>query len=83
MSTIRAADVAEVLAVLGNHDAEPSVTETVALIARLAGGEVRALRLAADLSPRRAAGQVMRALHRPRVVSGVLASDNRSRPLWR
>jgi hypothetical protein len=51
-------------------------------IARLAGGEVRPVRLAAGLSPQQAARQVMRALHQPRTVSGVLASGEPSRPLW-
>ena len=58
------------------------MTETAAVIARLAGGEVRQVRLAAGLSPQQAARQVMRALHQPRTVTGVLAGDEMSRPLW-
>jgi len=74
---------AEVLAILRSHDAGPPVTETAAMIAQLVGAEVREIRLAADLSPQRAARQVMRALHRPGTVIGTLAGDAASRPLWR
>ena len=81
MTTVQAAGTAEVLAVLG-RDGEGSVTQTAEVIARLAGGQVRPLRLAADLSGERAARQVMRALHQPATVTGVLAGDDRSRPLW-
>lgn len=52
------------------------------MIAQLASGEVRQVRLAADLSPQQAARQVMRALHQPRAVSGVPASGDPSRLLW-
>ena len=81
MTTIEAAGTAEVLAVVGHGDEGP-VTRTAEVIARLAGGQVRQLRLAADLSPGRAAGRVMRALHQPGTVTAVLAGDERSRPLW-
>ena len=81
MTTIQAAGTAEVLAVLGHGDEEP-VTQTAEVIAQLAGGQVRSLRLAADLSPGRAARQVMRALQQPGTVAGVLAGDEMSRPLW-
>ena len=81
MTTMEAAGTAEVLAVVGHGDEGP-VTRTAEVIARLAGGQVRQLRLAADLSPGRAAGRVMRALHQPGTVTAVLAGDERSRPLW-
>jgi len=81
MITIRAAGTAEVLAVLGHGDERP-VAQTAEIIARLAGGQVRLLRLAADLSPGRAARQVIRALHQPGTVAGVLSGDEMSRPLW-
>jgi hypothetical protein len=74
MTTIQAAGTAEVLAVLGHGDEEP-VTQTAEVIARLAGGQVRLLRLPGDLSPGRAAGQVIRALHQSGTVTGVLAGD--------
>jgi len=80
MTTIHAAGTAEVLAVLGHGDRP--VTRTAEVIARLAGGEVRPLRLAADLSPGRAARQVIRALNQPGTVTGVLAGDEMSRPVW-
>jgi universal stress protein family protein len=82
MTTIEPAGVTEVLAILGHSEPGPPVTETAAAIARLAGGEVRQVRLAAGLSPQQAARQVMRALHQPRTVSGVLAAGEPSRPLW-
>ena len=82
MTTIEPAGVAEVLAILGHGEPEPPVAQTAAVIARLDGGEVRQVRLAAGLSPQQAARQVMRALHQPRTVSGVLASGEPSRPLW-
>jgi Universal stress protein family len=82
MTTVKAADAAEVLAILGQCDAEPPVAETAEAVARIMGGEVRPLRLAADLNPRRAAAQVLRALHQPRTLTGVLAGDEVSRPLW-
>lgn len=81
MTTIQAAGTAEVLAVLGPRGDRP-VTGTAEVIARLAGGRVRLLRLAADLSPGRAAGQVIRELHQPGTVTGVLPGDETSRPLW-
>ena len=82
MTTIEPAGAGEVLAILGHGEEGPPVAETAAVIARLAGGEVRQVRLAPDLSPQQATRQVMRALHQPRTVSGVLAADNLSRPLW-
>jgi hypothetical protein len=82
MTTIEPAGAAEVLAILGHGEAGPPVAETAAVIARLAGGEVRQVRLAAGLSPQQAARQVLRALHHPRTVAGVLASGEPSRPLW-
>jgi len=82
MTTIEPAGVAEVLAILGHGEPEPPVAQTAAVIARLDGGEVRQVRLAAGLSPQQAARQVMRALHQPRTVTGVLAGDEMSRPLW-
>ena len=51
------AGTAEVLAVGRGHDAEPAVTETAAVIARLVGAEVRGVQLAAGLSPEQAAGR--------------------------
>ena len=81
MTTIQAAGTAEVLAVLGHGDEEP-VTQTAEVIARLVGGQVRLLRLPGDLSPGRAAGQVIRALRQSGTVTGVLAGDEMSRPLW-
>jgi Universal stress protein family len=82
MTSMKAADAAEVLAILGQRDAGPPVAETAAAVARIMGGQVRPLRLAADLSPRRAAAQVLRALGQPRTLTGVLAGDEMSRPLW-
>ena len=82
MTTIEPAGVTEVLAILHHDEAGPRVTETAAVIARLAGGEVRPVHLAAGLSPQQAARQVMRALHQPRTVSAVLAAGEPSRPLW-
>jgi hypothetical protein len=81
MTTIQTADTAEVLAVLGRGD-DRLVTRTAEVIARLAGGQVHPLRLAADLSPGRAAGQLIRVLHQPGTVTGVLPADETSRPLW-
>jgi hypothetical protein len=81
MTTTQTAGTAEVLAVLGHGHDEP-VTETAAVIARLAGGQVRPLRPAADLSPGRAARQVIRALNQPGTVTGVLVAGEVSRPLW-
>jgi nucleotide-binding universal stress UspA family protein len=81
MTRIETAGTAEVLAVLGHRHDEP-VTETAEVIARLAGGRARLLRLAADLSPRRAARQVILALRQPGTVTGVLPGDEMSRPLW-
>jgi nucleotide-binding universal stress UspA family protein len=81
MTAIQAAGTAEVLAVLG-HGGERPVTQTAEVIARLAGGQVRLLRLAADLSTGRAARQVIRALHQPGTVTGVLSGDEMSRRLW-
>jgi nucleotide-binding universal stress UspA family protein len=81
VTTIRAAAAAEVLAVLGRGDEGP-VTQTADVIARLVGGQVRPLRLATDLSLRRSARQVIRALHQPGTVTGVLSGDEMSRPLW-
>jgi len=81
MTTTEPAGVAEILAVLGHGDDGP-VTRTAEVIARLAGGQVRPLRLAADLSPRRAARQVIQVLHQPGTVTGVLSGDELSRPVW-
>ena len=81
MTTIQAAGTAGVLAVLGRGDEGP-VTQTAQVIARLAGGQVRPLRLAADLSLGRAAREVIRALHQPGTVTGVLPGDEMWRPLW-
>jgi nucleotide-binding universal stress UspA family protein len=80
MTTIQAAGTAEVLAVPGRGDDGP-VTQTAEVIARLAGGQVRLLRLAADLSPGRAASQVIRALHQPGTVTGVLPGDEMWQPV--
>jgi hypothetical protein len=77
------AGTAEVLAVVRNHNAYPAVTEAAAMIARLIGVGVREVRLAAGLSPERAARQVVQALHQPGIVTGALAGDVESRPLWR
>jgi nucleotide-binding universal stress UspA family protein len=81
MTAIQAAGAAEVLAVLGHGD-DRLVTRTAEVIARLADGQVHLLRLAADLSPGRAAGEVIRVLHQLRTVTGVLPADETSRPLW-
>ena len=81
MTTAQAGGTAEVLAVLGRGDEGP-VTQTAGVIARLAGGQVRPLRLAADLSPGRAAREVIRALRLPGTVTGVLSGDEMARPLW-
>lgn len=83
MTEVEAADVAEVLAILGQRDTGAPVAETAAEFARLTGGDVREVRLAADLSTERAVSQVMRALRWPGTVSVVLASDELSGPLWR
>ena len=45
------------------------------------GGQVRPLRLAADLSPGRAARQVIRVLHQPGTVTGVLPGDEMWQPV--
>jgi hypothetical protein len=82
MTTVEPAGVTEVLAILHRDETGPAVTEAAAVIAELAGGQVRQVRLAAGLSPHQAARQVMRALHQPRTVSGVLASSELSRRLW-
>ena len=81
MTTRRTAATAEVLAVLGRGSEGP-VIQMAEVIARLAGGQVRPVRLAAGLSPGRAARQVIRALHQPRTVAGVLSGDEMARPLW-
>ena len=81
MTTIEAAGAAEVLAVLGRGGDGP-VTRTAEVIAQLARGRVRPLRLAADLSPGRAARHVIQALQQPGTVTVVLSGDERSRPLW-
>jgi len=80
MTTTHAAETAEVLAVLG-RGAEGPVTQTAKVIARLAGGQVRPLRLAADLSPGRAARRVIRALDQPGTVTGVLPGDEMWQPV--
>ncbi|HTX27151.1 MAG TPA: universal stress protein [Streptosporangiaceae bacterium] len=82
MTALRAAVAAQVLAVLGQRDAGPPVVQTAEAIARIAGAEVRPLRLAADLTPPRATARVLRALHRPRSLTAVLAGDEVSRPVW-
>jgi nucleotide-binding universal stress UspA family protein len=81
MTTMQAAGTAGVLAVLGRGPEGP-VTQTAEAIARLAGGRVRPLRLAAELSPGRAAGQVIQALQQAGTVTGVLSGDEMWRPLW-
>jgi len=81
MTTPQAAGTAEVLAVVHRGEDGP-VAKTADLVARLAGGQVRLLRLAAGLRPERAAGQVIRALHEPGMVAGVLPGDETSRLLW-
>ena len=77
------AGTAEVLAVVRGKDTEPAVAESAAMIARLVGADVREVRLAAGLSPERAARQVIQALHQPGIVTGTLAGDMESRLLWR
>jgi hypothetical protein len=72
----------EVLTVLRGYDAEPPVSETAEVVARLVGAGIRKISLAGAHSPQRAAEQVLAALHQPRVVTGVLASDSGARPLW-
>ena len=83
MTAMKTADPAEVLAVLEHRDAVTSVERMAAVIARLVGGEVRQVRLSADLSPQQAAGQVVRALREPGAFAGVLAGDGIPQPLWR
>lgn len=73
----------EVLTVLRGHDAQPPVRETAEVVARLVHAGIRKISLAGGYSPQRAAGQVLEVLHQPRVVTGVLAGDSGSRPLWR
>ena len=82
MTMLGAADAADVLAVLGHRDAGPPVAETAEAIARISGGEVRPLRLPADLTPPRSAARVLRALHLPRTLTAVLAGDEMTRPMW-
>jgi hypothetical protein len=82
MTTPSTADAAEILAVLGPRDAGPPVAETAGAIARIWGGEVRPLRLAADLGPPRAAARILRALQQARTMAGVLAGDEMTRPVW-
>ncbi len=65
MTAMKTAGPAEVLAVLEHRDAVTSVEERPRSIARLVGGEVRQVRLSADLSPQQAARQVVRALREP------------------
>ena len=72
----------EVLAVEGDRDTGLPVSQTAGVIARLVGGEVRPLRLAAGLSPGRAAGLVVGALREPGPVTAVLPADEASWPLW-
>ena len=81
MTTTYAAGTAEILAVLGRGD-EGLVTQTAGVIARLTGGQVRPLRLAADLTAGQAARQVIRALHQPGTVTGIVPGDEMTRPLW-
>lgn len=82
MTGIEPAGEKEVLAILHHDEPGQPVTETAAVMARLAGGEVRQLRLAAGLTPPQQASQVMQALGRPGTLSGVLASSELTRPLW-
>jgi hypothetical protein len=82
MTTIKVAGLPEVLAVLGPRDAGAPVAETAAVLARLMGGEVRQLRLPADLSPRRSAAEVIHALNQTGTLVGVLSGDGLSRPVW-
>jgi nucleotide-binding universal stress UspA family protein len=72
----------EVLAVEGGRDTGLPVDRTAEVIARLVGGEVRPLRLAAGLSPDHAAGLVVRALREPGPVTAVLTADEASGPVW-
>ena len=72
----------EVLAVEGDRDTGLPVSQTARVIVRLAGGEVRPPRLAAGLSPGRAAGLVVRALREPGAVTAVLPADEASRAVW-
>jgi hypothetical protein len=83
MTAMETAGPAEVLAVLEHRDAVTSVEGMAAVIARLVGGEVRQVRLSADLSPQQAARQVVRALREPGTFAGVLADDGMPQPLWR
>jgi hypothetical protein len=82
MTGTQAAGAADVLAVLDAPDAAAPVAETAAAFARLTGGDVRELRLAAGLCPERAAGRVLRALDQPGTVCGVLAAGEPSRAMW-
>ncbi len=65
----------EVLAVKGGRDTGLPVDRAAEVIARLVGGEVGPLRLAAGLSPDHAAGLVVRALREPGPVTAVLPAD--------
>jgi len=82
MTEAATAGPADVLAVIGPPDTAVPVAETAAVIARLTGGDVRELRLAAGLSPEHAAGRVLRALDRPGTACGVLAGGEPSRAVW-
>jgi hypothetical protein len=82
MAEAEIAGVADVLAVTGPPDTAVPVAATAAAFARLTGGDVRELRLAAGLSPEQAARLVLRALDRPGTVCGVLAGGGPSRAVW-
>lgn len=83
MTEVETAGLAEVLAILGPRETGAPVAGTAAALANLVGGNVREVRLAADLSSERAVRLAMRALGRPGAVSAVLASDEQSRAVWR
>jgi hypothetical protein len=82
MSIAGTARGADVLLVLNYDEGGPPVADAATAVARLTGGEIRPLRVAAGVSPEATASRVLRALHRPGTLTAVLAGDDLSRPLW-
>lgn len=83
MTTARAAEEAEVLAVLEDSGAAAAaaVTGTAAAIAKLTGGQVREVKLAA-VGEQEAAARVLRELRLPGTAAVVLAGHGAARPRW-
>jgi len=85
MTRVTAAEGTEILAVLDDDDraaSAPPVAETAAALARLSGGGVREVSLAAAVTAREAEARVLRELGRPGTASAVLAGYGAARPLW-